>query len=56
MTEKDFVIAWMLAAKNGSGIATAWKEPTMEFQLQEAKKVYRFLEQQMPQPKEHHHE
>lgn len=46
MTEKDFVFAWLLAAKAGSGISVAWKDSTIELQLREAKQIYQLIEQE----------
>lgn len=41
MSETDFVFAWLLAAKAGSGIAVAWQASTVEAQLREAKEIYK---------------
>lgn len=46
MTEKDFVFAWLLAAKSGSGIAVAWKDSTIAAQLQEAQNIYKLIKQE----------
>jgi hypothetical protein len=43
MTEQEFIYAWVLAAKSGSGIAVAWQQGTIEFQVSEAKRVYQAL-------------
>lgn len=45
MSETDFVFAWLLAAKAGSGIAVAWKPSTIELQLREAKEIYNRIKQ-----------
>lgn len=51
MTEQEFIYAWVLAAKTGAGIATAWQQSTIEFQVREAKRVYQVLsETQNPTP------
>ena len=45
MSETDFVFAWLLAAKSGSGIAVGWKASTIEAQLREAREVYNRIKQ-----------
>jgi hypothetical protein len=41
MTEQEFIFAWILAAKSASGIATPWRDSTIEFQIKEAKEIYK---------------
>lgn len=45
MSETDFVFAWLLAAKAGSGIAVAWQASTVEAQLREAKEIYKQIKE-----------
>lgn len=46
MTEEDFIYAWLLAAKSGSGISVAWKDSTIEAQLREARVIYQHIQQE----------
>ena len=46
MTEEDFVFAWLLAAKSGAGLAVAWRQSTVDAQLQEARSIYKQIKQE----------
>ena len=41
MSEQDFVMAWLLAGKSGSGIGVPWRDSTIDMQLREAREVYK---------------
>lgn len=45
MSESDFVFAWLLAAKAGSGIAVLWHDDLIKLQLREAKEIYKQIKE-----------
>jgi hypothetical protein len=46
VNETDFIFAWLLAAKSGSGIAVAWKTSTIEANIKEARAAYQAVQTQ----------
>ena len=46
MSEEDFVIAWLLAAKSGAGTAVVWNQDLLEHQVRQAKSVYQYIQQE----------